>query len=168
MNSHDVRSSSFRGLVLSVSLLLFVTACGKSEQDAARQAQGVNGVEASPGAQEQEEVPELAALKTELLAGQGGYLRYDRIQKNDGVEERQIYIEMTGASAAEAAGRSLDILKTQGFILDSQSEGNGEDIRASLQKSGRSVVKLRVRGRAVHGNLMRQDATSSVYVTYAL
>ncbi|PBJ83619.1 hypothetical protein CMZ84_03775 [Lysobacteraceae bacterium NML93-0399] len=151
-----------------MSLLLFVTACGKNEQDAAHQAQDANGVEASPGAQEQEDVPELAALKTELLAGQGGHLRYDRIQKNDGGEERQIYIEMMGASAAEAAGRSLDILKTQGFILDSKSEGNDEDIRASLQKSGRSVVKLRVRGRAVHANLMRQDATSSVYVTYAL
>lgn len=168
MNYQDVRFSSFRGLLFSVSLLLFLTACGKNEQHAAHQAQSVDGVEASPGAQEQEEVPELVALKTELLAGQEGYLRYDRIQKNDGVEERQIYIEMTGASAAEAAGRSLDILKAQGFSLDSQSEGDGEDIRASLQKPGRSVVKLRVRGRAVHANLVRQDATSSVYVTYAL
>ncbi|MGO3127395.1 MAG: hypothetical protein ACTIJY_04925 [Luteimonas sp.] len=168
MNSHDVRRSSFKGLLLSVSLLLLVTACGENEQDAARHAQSVNGAEASPVAREQEEVPELAALKTELLAGQGGYLRYDRVQKNDGVEERQIYIEMTGASAAEAAGRSLDILKAQGFILDSQSEDRGEDIRASLQKPGRSVVKLRVRGRAVHGNLVREDATSSVYATYVL
>lgn len=168
------RPLPFRSMLLAVFLSMFVTACGREEDGVSRSAadaSGAPGIETSAQERVEQEVPELTALKTRLLAGQAGHLRYDRIQRHGGNKagrERQIYIEMTGASAAEAATQSLEALQAQGFTLESRSEGNDEDIRASLGKADRSQVKLRIRSRAVHANLVAENATSSVYVTYDL
>lgn len=110
----------------------------------------------------------LARAVARLAAGGRGFLRYDRVQ--DGVNagsQRQAYVEMLGATAEEAAAIAADALVQMGY-REVHRKGTGDRVRLAFDREGEPTIHVIARSRAVHAKLLRQDATSSVYMFQVL
>lgn len=103
---------------------------------------------------------------SERLAADGrGHFRFDRIRDaRGGGRERQVFVEMIGATDAEAADAAAGVLDALGFV-PGRRWGDANGIRLAYEDTQGRPLRVLVRSRDAHGKLQRDDATSSVYLT---
>lgn len=103
---------------------------------------------------------------TERLVDEGpGVFRYDRVRDSRSGRERQVYIEILGLSDQEAAELSTRVMNSLG-LESGHSFGDENGVRLSFRAENGELIRILVRSRDAHANLLNDEATSSVYLTF--
>lgn len=153
------------------ALALALSSCGFDK--APPEASDGQATKPVPGAELQEPVTQepvvtvdhLETFAEQLVEKGPGEFRFDRIRDaREGGKERQVFVEMLGASDVEAADMSAEILESMGFLAGNRF-GDENGIRLSYTYGNDAPVRVLVRTREAHSKLSNEGATSSVYLT---
>lgn len=101
----------------------------------------------------------LAALNKSLKLSTG----YDRVvEKSEGFQ-RQVFLEVLGASDRDAQKEVSKAFTASGFKVH-QGKDDQNGIRMSFKKSGVNEIHALIRAKGVGPALKNSDATSSIYL----
>lgn len=154
-----------RKLVAVASISLLLSACG-ADQPAATSGQArVPSLEATtPVAQEPVSGDQVDQGLESLQQRTATSVRYDRIRTlEDGTKQRQVFVEMLGATAEEADAHAMQVFEDAGFtVRRGLVDKNG--IRLQYRKPGVESINALIRTAEAGPPLNDPAATSSFYI----
>lgn len=156
-----------RKLIFLGGISLVLAACG-ADQPAAPASQGTTpSLEATTPAQKPasgDQVDQLDLALEGLHQLSASSVRYDRIRTlEDGTKQRQVFVEMLGATAEEVDINAAQVFEKAGFtVRKGLVDENG--IRLQYRKSGVEPINALIRSAEAGPPLNDSSATSSFYV----
>lgn len=158
-----------RKLIAFASLSLLLAACGADQPAAPANQGGTPALESTtplpaqkPVAGDQVDHVDQALDSLQQLAA--STIRYDRIRTlEDGTKQRQVFVEMLGATAEDTDAYATQVFEKAGFsIRKGLVDENG--IRVQYRKSGVESISALIRSAQVGPKLDDPAATSSFYI----
>lgn len=155
-------------IVVSLSACGFDSSPPQSEEAPSKPVPGASTTpddEIKPPAESVDRIPQFV----DALTGNGqGHFRFDRVRGVEaGTQQRQVFVEMAGATDVESAQRTNEVLESLGFKELRRNE-SAKSIRIAYADPDGNTIQVTVRSREAHSKLKHDDATSSVYLTQSL
>lgn len=150
---------------LLVALTITLAACSGDHSSVDNDA--VPATTAQTAKPTKSKAPKMSAGIDQVLAAMGKDMKldvsYDRIaHKTDG-SQRQVFIEVAGATDREDQAAVAKAFTAQGFkVYQGKDDQNG--IRMSFKKTGVNEIHALIRNKGVGPSLKNPDGTSSIYL----
>ncbi|MFC0718035.1 hypothetical protein [Luteimonas padinae] len=158
-----------RKFIVLASVSLALAACGADQPAQPAQPAGQGQAPSlQAGTQQSARKPAPAdqfdqALES-LAQRSAASIRYDRIRTlEDGTKQRQVFVEMLGATAEETDAHATQVFEEAGFTTrKGLVDGNG--IRLAYRKAGGESISALIRSAEAGPPLNDPAATSSLYI----
>lgn len=152
-----------RSLYLAIFVLV-LAGCGADHPPAA-DAAGTSAPAAAQSPSRRARAPQagidsaLQAISKKLPS----HVRYDKVVPvKTGGNQRQVFVEMLGASSEQAEAATTSALKAAGFTAQ-RGKADADGVRIQYRKTGVKPINVLIRSKAAGPALQAPEATSSIY-----